>query len=47
VLCLGQRVVGVGVARSILETFLATPFEGGRHQKRIDKIREAESENGR
>jgi ribose 5-phosphate isomerase B len=47
VLCVGQRVVGVGVARSILEVFLATPFEGGRHQKRIDKIREAESENGR
>jgi ribose 5-phosphate isomerase B len=47
VLCVGQRVVGVGVARSILEAFLATPFEGGRHQKRIDKIREAESESGR
>ncbi len=47
VLCLGQRVVGLGVARSILEAFLATPFEGGRHQKRIDKILEAESENGR
>jgi len=47
VLCLGQRVVGLGVGRSILEAFLATPFEGGRHQKRIDKIREAESENGR
>ena len=47
VLCLGQRVVGIGVGRSILEAFLATPFEGGRHQKRIDKIREAESDNGR
>jgi ribose 5-phosphate isomerase B len=47
VLCLGQRVVGAGLARSILEAFLTTPFEGGRHQKRLDKIREAESENGR
>ncbi len=47
VLCVGQRVVGVGVARGILEAFLATPFEGGRHQKRVDKIREAESEGGR
>ena len=47
VLCLGQRVVGAGVARSILEAFLTTPFEGGRHQKRIDKIREAESKTGR
>jgi len=44
VLCLGQRVVGVGLARSILEAFLATPFEGGRHQRRVDKIREAESQ---
>jgi ribose 5-phosphate isomerase B len=47
VLCVGQRVVGVGVARGILEAFLATPFEGGRHQQRVDKIREAESEAGR
>ncbi|QRK05312.1 ribose 5-phosphate isomerase B [Archangium violaceum] len=47
VLCLGQRVVGGGLARSILEAFLSTPFEGGRHQKRLDKIREAESESGR
>jgi len=47
VLCVGQRVVGAGVARGVLETFLDTPFEGGRHQKRVDKIREAESENGR
>ncbi|AKJ02521.1 ribose 5-phosphate isomerase B [Archangium gephyra] len=47
VLCLGQRVVGAGLARSIVEAFVATPFEGGRHQKRLDKIREAESESGR
>ena len=47
VLCLGQRVIGAGLARSIVEAFLATPFEGGRHQKRLDKIREAESEGGR
>jgi ribose 5-phosphate isomerase B len=47
VLCVGQRVIGVGVARGVLEAFLDTPFEGGRHQKRVDKIREAESENGR
>jgi ribose 5-phosphate isomerase B len=44
VLCVGQRVVGAGVARGILEVFLATPFEGGRHENRIQKIREAESE---
>jgi ribose 5-phosphate isomerase B len=44
ILCVGQRVVGAGVARGILEVFLATPFEGGRHEKRVQKIREAESE---
>lgn len=44
VLCLGQRVVGTGVARSILEAFLATPFEAGRHALRVQKIRDAESE---
>ena len=44
ILCLGQRVVGAGVGRAILDAFLATPFEGGRHEKRVQKIREAESE---
>jgi ribose 5-phosphate isomerase B len=42
VLCLGQRVVGGGVARAILEAFLDTPFEGGRHQRRVQKIHDAE-----
>ena len=42
VLCLGQRVVGSGVARAIADAFLATPFEGGRHQGRVDKINEAD-----
>jgi ribose 5-phosphate isomerase B len=44
VLCLGQRVVGAGVGRAILEAFLSTPFEGGRHERRLQKIREAESQ---
>jgi ribose 5-phosphate isomerase B len=38
VLCLGARVVGDGLALSILDVFLNTVFEGGRHQNRIDKI---------
>lgn len=37
-LCLGGRVVGEGLALSIVETFLSTPFEGGRHARRIDKM---------
>ena len=44
VLCVGQRVIGAGVGRGILEVFLATPFEAGRHEKRVQKICEAESE---
>jgi ribose 5-phosphate isomerase B len=38
VLCLGARVVGPDTALDILEAFLDAPFEGGRHQKRVDKI---------
>jgi ribose 5-phosphate isomerase B len=38
VLCLGQRVVGAGLALDILDTFLATPFEGGRHAARVAKM---------
>lgn len=38
VLCLGGRVMGVGVAQLITETFFKTKFEGGRHQERLEKI---------
>ena len=37
-LAFGQRVIGEGLMFEIVETFLHTPFEGGRHQRRIDKI---------
>ena len=42
VLCLGGRVIGVGTALELAELFVKTEFEGGRHQKRIDKISEIE-----
>ena len=38
VLCMGGRVVGPGLATELVEVFLHTEFEGGRHQRRIDKI---------
>ncbi|MDQ7006067.1 MAG: ribose 5-phosphate isomerase B [Acidobacteriota bacterium] len=38
VLALGSRVSGVGLAEAIVDTFLATPFEGGRHQRRVEQI---------
>lgn len=37
-LSMGERIIGVGVALDILEVFLTTAFEGGRHLKRIDQI---------
>lgn len=36
VLCLGQRVTGIGLAASIADAFLEAEFEGGRHQRRLD-----------
>ncbi len=38
VLAMGEKVVGVGYALQIAEAFLTTQFEGGRHQRRVDKI---------
>ena len=36
--CLGGRVVGAGLACTLVDLFLNTEFEGGRHQRRVDKI---------
>jgi ribose 5-phosphate isomerase B len=38
VLALGARVTAVPLGMAILETFLKTPFAGGRHQRRVDKL---------
>jgi ribose 5-phosphate isomerase B len=38
VLSIGARVVGIELAEEILTTFLATEFEGGRHQRRVDQL---------
>lgn len=38
VLCIGARVVGLELAKMIVETWLKTPFEGGRHQDRVNLI---------
>ena len=37
-LAMGARVVGSELGQMIAEIFLTTPFEGGRHQRRIDQI---------
>ena len=38
ILCMGGRVVGPGLANELVDVFLSTEFEGGRHQRRIDQI---------
>jgi ribose 5-phosphate isomerase B len=38
VLAIGARIVGVGLADEIVATWLATAFDGGRHQRRLDQI---------
>ena len=37
-LAMGEKVIGPGYALKIVEKFLTTKFEGGRHQRRVDKI---------
>ena len=41
---IGARVTGAELAKCIVRTFLTTPFEGGRHQTRIDLISQLEQE---
>ncbi len=38
VLCMGDRVIGYGLACDMVDLFIDTPFEGGRHQARVDDI---------
>ena len=38
VLAMGERVIGPGLARDIAQIWLTTEFEGGRHEKRVNKM---------
>lgn len=38
ILCLGSRLLPSNLSESILKVFLATPFSGGRHKTRVDKV---------
>jgi ribose 5-phosphate isomerase B len=38
VLVMGGRLIGDGLALQLVETWLETPFEGGRHQRRLEKM---------
>ena len=43
ILIMGGRVIGKGLASEIVDTWLNTAFEGGRHQRRLDKINEIDA----
>lgn len=42
ILCLGGRVIGAGLALKMVDLFINTPFEGGRHQRRVDMVNDLE-----
>ncbi|MFL5261220.1 MAG: ribose 5-phosphate isomerase B [Anaeromyxobacteraceae bacterium] len=42
VLCIGERVLGPGLGGAVVKAFLETPFEGGRHLRRVQKIMDLE-----
>lgn len=46
VLCLGERVVGVGLALDITDAFVGAAFEGGRHARRIAKFMALDARDG-
>jgi ribose 5-phosphate isomerase B len=39
IVCLGARLIGTEVAFDILRSWLTTPFEGGRHQRRVELLK--------
>src|SRR5699024_8481861 len=43
-LAMGERVIGLGFAREILQTWLTTAYVGGRHTRHIEKMMQAEKE---
>lgn len=38
ILCMGERVIGIGLAQEIVNAYLSTGFEGGRHSRRLEKM---------
>ena len=38
VMCIGARVMGEGLALELIEVFLNTPFEGGKHLRRVNML---------
>lgn len=47
VLCFGERVIGMGLACDLVDQFIETDFEGGKHQRRVDMITAIEAEQSK
>lgn len=45
IICFGARVIGIEIAKMIVDEFFETEFEGGRHQRRVDMIMDIETRN--
>ena len=45
IVCIGARVIGIETAKMIVDAFLETEFEGGRHKTRVDMITAIEGKN--
>lgn len=45
IMCMGARTLDSGLALELVEIFLDTPFEGGRHEKRVQMIAQLEQKN--
>lgn len=43
VLAMGERVIGPGLALDIVKIWLGTDFQGGRHERRVEKVKEIEA----
>ncbi len=43
VLCIGERVLGLGLGAAVVRAFLETGFEGGRHARRVEKMKALEN----
>lgn len=44
ILCLGSEITDLATAETLIDKFMATPFEGGRHTRRIEKIAQLENQ---
>ena len=45
IICFGARLIGIEMAKMIVDEFFETEFEGGRHQRRVDMIMDIEARN--